>query len=263
MENQNPPPFPFDAFDAPFDMSDDLSAADLFPSSVPLTAGDRGAALQAIRRKLQELDDQLRTLLTMIDRELHGGPAFAVGRVSATPPTMERERMQSMTPMSRPVDPLVGSLQRDDADALRVIEGVFDGQNMVGPDGKQYSVPANYASKSKLVEGDILKLRITQRGAFVYKQIGPIARDRRIGIIERDDVTTEYVVIVPDADEDRSAVARAIVERADLPSAPYKRYRMLRASVTFYRGEPGDEAVVFVPKDAPSTWAAVENIVKR
>lgn len=263
MENQNPPPFPFDAFDVPFDASDDLSAADLFPSSVPITAGDRNAALQAIRRKLQELDDQLRTLLTMIDRELRSGSAVAADRFSVAP-TLAPERIPSMMPNVRPaVDPIVGGLQRDDADTLRVIEGVFDGQNMVGPDGKQYSVPANYASKSKLVEGDILKLRITSRGAFVYKQIGPIARDRRIGILERDDVTEEYVVIVPDADEDRSAIARAIVERADLPSAPYKRYRMLRASVTFYRGEPGDEAIVLIPKDAPSTWAAVENIVKR
>ena len=47
------------------------------------------------------------------------------------------------------------------ARAGRVIEGVFDGENMIGPDGKQYSVPANYASKSKLVEGDILKMKIS------------------------------------------------------------------------------------------------------
>ncbi|MBU4432193.1 hypothetical protein KKD60_02860, partial [Patescibacteria group bacterium] len=38
----------------------------------------------------------------------------------------------------------------------KIVEGVFDGENMIGPDGKQYSIPANYASKSKLVEGDIL-----------------------------------------------------------------------------------------------------------
>ncbi|MBP6929845.1 MAG: hypothetical protein KBB77_02820, partial [Candidatus Moranbacteria bacterium] len=37
-----------------------------------------------------------------------------------------------------------------------VIEGTFDGQIMLGTDGKQYPVPANYASKSKLVEGDML-----------------------------------------------------------------------------------------------------------
>ena len=40
----------------------------------------------------------------------------------------------------------------------KIIEGVFDGQNMVGSDGKTYPVPANYASKSKLVQGDILNL---------------------------------------------------------------------------------------------------------
>ena len=43
----------------------------------------------------------------------------------------------------------------------KVIEGVFDGQNMIGPDGKQYPVPANYASKSKLVEGDVLNTNRT------------------------------------------------------------------------------------------------------
>ena len=36
----------------------------------------------------------------------------------------------------------------------KIIEGIFDGQIMIGPDGKNYPVPANYASKSKLVEGD-------------------------------------------------------------------------------------------------------------
>ena len=29
--------------------------------------------------------------------------------------------------------------------AGKVIEGVFDGQAMIGPDGKSYPVPANYA----------------------------------------------------------------------------------------------------------------------
>ena len=58
----------------------------------------------------------------------------------------------------------------------KIIEGQFDGQNMIGPDGKVYPVPANYASKSKLVEGDTLKLTIAQDGSFIYKQIGPVER---------------------------------------------------------------------------------------
>ena len=47
-----------------------------------------------------------------------------------------------------------------------VVEGTFDGQIMVGSDGKQYPAPANYASKSKLVEGDVLKLTITSDGSL-------------------------------------------------------------------------------------------------
>ena len=69
----------------------------------------------------------------------------------------------------------------------KVMEGVFDGQAMIGPDGKTYPVPANYASKSKLVEGDILKLTIADDGGFIYKQIGPVARRQIIGTLIQHD----------------------------------------------------------------------------
>ncbi len=121
----------------------------------------------------------------------------------------------------------------------RVIEGVFDGENMIGPDGKQYSVPANYASKSKLVEGDILKLTITANGTFVYKQIGPIERSRIVGVLDRVS-TGEYYA-----------------------NADGKKWRLLTASVTYFKGEPGDEVVILIPKTGESKWAAVENIVKK
>lgn len=121
----------------------------------------------------------------------------------------------------------------------KVIEGLFDGQNMLGPDGKMYSVPANYASKSKLVEGDRLKLTITNDGAFIYKQIGPIDRQRLIGILAKDETTNEFRVL-----------------------AGEKSYRVLLASVTYFKGEPGDEVVILVPKNKSSRWAAVENVIR-
>ena len=83
-------------------------------------------------------------------------------------------------------DPVVGQTQRDEV-AGKVIEGVFDGQNMLGPDGKTYPVPANYASKSKLVQGDILKLTIADDGGFIYKQIGPVPRKQVIGTLLQHD----------------------------------------------------------------------------
>ena len=76
----------------------------------------------------------------------------------------------------------------------KIIEGVFDGQAMIGPDGKTYPVPANYASKSKLVEGDILKLTISDDGRFVYKQIGPVDRKQVIGTLINQD-GMYYVVL--------------------------------------------------------------------
>lgn len=133
---------------------------------------------------------------------------------------------------------LIGSAA--DRDGMRIIEGVFDGQNMVGPDGKQYSVPANYASKSKLVEGDVLKLTITRDGSFIYKQIGPIDRQRVVGTLHRDETTGEYRVVTE-----------------------HKTYKVLLASVTYFKGEAGDEVVILVPQEAEARWAAVENIIKK
>ncbi len=121
----------------------------------------------------------------------------------------------------------------------RIIEGVFDGENMIGPDGKQYSIPANYASKSKLVEGDILKLTITANGTFIYKQIGPIERSRVVGKLERTN-DGNYIAI-----------------------ADNKKWRILTASVTYFKGESGDEIVILIPKTGESKWAAVENIVRQ
>lgn len=116
----------------------------------------------------------------------------------------------------------------------KVIEGVFDGQKMAGSDGKEYPVPANYASKSKLVEGDILKLTIADGGGFVYKQIGPIERKQIIGTLMQH-------------------------EGAYFVEASGHEYRILLASVTYFHVGIDDQVTIIVPADNPdATWAAVE-----
>ncbi len=116
----------------------------------------------------------------------------------------------------------------------KIIEGVFDGQKMIGPDGKEYPVPTNYASKSKLVEGDILKLTVTEDGGFIYKQIGPIDRKQIIGTLVQHDGA--YYV-----------------------EANGREYRILLASVTYFRINVGDQVTIIIPADNPdATWAAVE-----
>lgn len=116
----------------------------------------------------------------------------------------------------------------------KVVEGIFDGQKMAGPDGKEYPVPANYASKSKLVEGDMLKLTIADDGSFIYKQIGPVERIQIIGTLVQHDGA--YYV-----------------------EANGKEYRILLASVTYFRINVGDQVTIIIPADTPdATWAAVE-----
>lgn len=116
----------------------------------------------------------------------------------------------------------------------KVVEGVFDGQNMVGSDGKTYPVPANYASKSKLVQGDILKLTIAEDGAFLYKQIGPIPRKQVVGTLALEN--GHYFVEVNG-----------------------KKFRVLLASVTYFKAKPGDQVSVNIPEDdSAAEWAALE-----
>lgn len=116
----------------------------------------------------------------------------------------------------------------------KVIEGVFDGQNMVGADGKTYPVPANYASKSKLVQGDILKLTIADDGAFMYKQIGPIPRKQVVGVLTQDQ--GHYIVTVGE-----------------------REFRVLLASVTYFKAKPGDQVSINVPEDdKDAEWTALE-----
>jgi hypothetical protein len=118
----------------------------------------------------------------------------------------------------------------------KIIEGQFDGQNMVGPDGKLYPVPANYASKSKLVQTDGLKLTIGEDGAFLYKQIAPAERRKLIGTLSLKD--GQYYVEAQGHD-----------------------YRVLFASVTYYKAQPGDQVTIVIPEDGEADWAAIEAVL--
>jgi hypothetical protein len=122
--------------------------------------------------------------------------------------------------------------------ATKVVEGVFDGQNMVDAQGETYPIPANYASKSKLVEGDGMKLTITDEGKFIYKQIAPIERRTVIGVLIQED--GQYKVL-----------------------AEGKTFRLLLASVTFYRAEVGDQVTIIIPKSGEAKWGAVEAIIPK
>ena len=119
-----------------------------------------------------------------------------------------------------------------------ILEGVFDGQSMIGPDKRANPVPANYASKSKLIPGDILKLTIKEDGAFLYKQIKPVERKHIIGVLTNDD--GQYKVF-----------------------GGGKSYKVLLASVTYFHGEIGCKITLIVPANEESEWGAIENVLPK
>lgn len=141
---------------------------------------------------------------------------------------ISREKMTLRASRTAPAGPVSG----------RVIEGIFDGQNMMDGNGQSYPVPANYASKSKLVEGDGMKLTITDEGKFIYKQIAPIERRIAKGVLIQED--GQYKVLCEG-----------------------KAFRVLLASVTFYRAEVGDQVTVLLPVEGEAQWAAIEAVLPK
>lgn len=130
-------------------------------------------------------------------------------------------------------DPSATSYDQGDQ---QIVEGTFDGQNMIGPNEKIFPVAPNYASKSKLIEGDRLKLTIMPNGSFLYKQIAPMEREFIKGMLTQED--GHYKVLTDD-----------------------QTYRVLLASVTYYKGQVGDEVTIVVPKGGQTIWAAIEAII--
>lgn len=118
----------------------------------------------------------------------------------------------------------------------KVVKGVFDGENMICANGKKFAVPANYASKSKLVPGDVLKLTILDDGGFIFKQIEPVERKKLIGEVNAKD--DKYQV-----------------------KAEGKNYNVLLASITYFKLVDGDKVTIIVPKDKESDWASIENVI--
>ncbi len=138
---------------------------------------------------------------------------------------------------SRSYSVKAASLSASDSEG-RVIEGVFDGQNMIDKKGAVHPVPANYASKSKLIPGDVLKLTVTDEGKFLYKQIGPVERRTAIGPLVHNN--GQYQIL-----------------------ADGKAYNVLLASVTYFRAAVGDEVTLIIPMTEDSEWGAIEAVLPK
>lgn len=171
---------------------------------------------------LSELITQTRTLLHKLEQAL-------TGVISSEVPTQSGRSREISIVRSLDSSRSAG-LARDDT---CIIDGVFDGKQMIADDGALYPVPENYASKSKLVEGDLLQRAAMPDGRAYFKQVSRVARTTITARLER--VDTE------------SGIAAG---------SNGKTYNLLHSPLRFFRVTPGDTITLEVPLDGGS-WAAV------
>jgi hypothetical protein len=116
-------------------------------------------------------------------------------------------------------------------------EGVFDGQYLVAEDGRKTEVPANYAAKSKLVYGDILKV-FTDSGKQIFKQIDRVDRKKIEGIMTKKE--GKWYLL------------------SDLGS-----YKVSDVSADYNKAELNDKAFAFIPAENPKVpFAALDYVFK-
>lgn len=124
------------------------------------------------------------------------------------------------------------------SDDSKIIEWVFTWEEMLGADWNKYPVPANYSSKSKLVQWDKLKLTITGNGKMLYKQIAPIERD--------------YVTWLVVKEKDKYQIV-----------AEGHTYDLLTAAVTHFKAEIWDSVTVIIPAWKQATFAAIDAVLPK
>ena len=123
-------------------------------------------------------------------------------------------------------------------DATQIVEWIYNGYFMVGSDKKKYPVPMNYASKTKLIPGDVLKLRVMEDGKLIYKLIGQANR--------------KYVkATLSKTDENKFT---ALTDNGDI-------YYLNQAAVTYYKWTTGNELSIIVNADWIGNYAAVEAVI--
>ena len=122
------------------------------------------------------------------------------------------------------------------SDDSKIIEWVFTWEEMLGSDWNKYPVPANYSSKSKLVQWDKLKLTIAPNGKMLYKQIAPIERSFVTWLVVKE--KDKYQVV-----------------------ADGQTYDLLTAAVTHFKANIWDTITVIIPEWKQATFAAIETVV--
>ena len=124
-----------------------------------------------------------------------------------------------------------------DADS-KIVEWVFTWEEMLGSDWNKYPIPSSYASKSKMVQWDRLKVTIDWSWKMTYKQIWPIEREVRTGLVTENKGKFEVV-------------------------CDWDVYALLTAAVTHSKAEIWDSISVLLPKGKQASFAAIDSVIPK
>ena len=178
-----------------------------------------------LRNEISTVEVELKKMKVILDKLVNFDPADPKS-LEVAAETQEAMNTQELNSYSE--------------EGVEVIEGMFDGYFMIGADQKKYPVPMNYSSKTKLVPGDVLKLKVMSDGKFVYKLIRPTERKHLRAVLSRSD-ENKFTANTDDG----------------------KVYFLNQAAVTFFKGTPGDELYIIVNEKDKGSFAAIEAIIKK
>ena len=117
----------------------------------------------------------------------------------------------------------------------KIIEWVFTAE-MLCSDWNTYPVPANYASKSKMVQWDKLKLTIDNLWKMTYKQIQPIEREIKTWLVVKE--KDKYQVV-----------------------ADGKTYDLLTAAGPHFKAQIWDKISIIIRSWKPASCAASVGVI--
>lgn len=140
---------------------------------------------------------------------------------------LKRQRDEIDQKMREIEEKRVGGVRADS------VIGYFDGAYLLGEDGRTYPVPANYISKSQLLDGDKLRLYL---GDMIYKQIERVPRKTIFAV---------YIGFEMVADADG------------------KEYNIVKSSVSYHRLVVGCEVICDVKDSPDAKFAAIKGVTKR
>ncbi len=123
---------------------------------------------------------------------------------------------------------------------LQTLEWLFDWVSFIDSNWAKYPVPMNYASKSKLVPWDKLKLRIMKNWDFVFKLIEKAPRQKITAILSKD----------------KEGKRIAIYKNKYV-------FLLNHASVSYYKWKPWDKILIIVNKSKPWKYAVLDAVLSQ